>query len=106
MAADQMDVCEFAALVDGQTVKYITDDYPILVVRDGARVRAFRAFCTHQGMEIMASGIRGSRVTCSRHGWQFEMPDGRCLFGEKWSLKELPARVLGGRVIVEWPADD
>jgi nitrite reductase/ring-hydroxylating ferredoxin subunit len=56
-------------------------------------------------MEIMASGIRGLRVVCAQHGWRFQMPDGWCAFGEKWSLRELPARVLRGRVIVEWPVD-
>ena len=52
----------------------------------------------------MPSGIRAGHVTCSLHGWGFDMPDGRCDRGEKWRLAELDVMLEGGRIIVVWRA--
>ena len=74
----------------------------LLLWREAASVRAFKAYCSHQGMELMASGVKGRRVTCAQHGWQFDMPDGRCGRGDKWSLTELAVSLVNGRVRVQW----
>jgi nitrite reductase/ring-hydroxylating ferredoxin subunit len=74
----------------------------ILLFRTGDTVRAFKAYCTHHGAELLDSGIDGCRVTCSQHGWRFELPDGGCTQGAQWGLRELPVRVEDGEVTVLW----
>lgn len=101
-AAEILDVCDAAALPMEQTVKYSSAGRPLLLFRSDDAVRVFKAICAHQGMELMSSGIKGRQVTCRQHGWQFDMPDGSCRRGTQWSLQELPARIEGGRVMVEW----
>ena len=100
--AKRVDAGSLAALPMQQTVKYSSGGRPLLLWRDGDTVRAFKAYCSHQGMELMASGIRGNTVTCAQHGWSFEMPEGRCARGDRWALTELPVHIENGRVTVEW----
>jgi nitrite reductase/ring-hydroxylating ferredoxin subunit len=99
---ETLDVCALDQLPERQTVKRNSGRYPLLLWREGGTVRAFKAYCSHQGMELMNSGIKGAQVTCAQHGWQFNLPDGRCSRGEKWGLSELPVSLRGGRVIVQW----
>lgn len=98
----ELDVCALDQLPERQTVKRNSGRYPLLLWREDGAVRAFKAYCSHQGMELMNSGIKGAQVTCAQHGWQFSLPDGRCSRGEKWGLNELPVSLRSGRVIVEW----
>lgn len=97
-----LDVCALDALPQAQVVKYVTATRPLLLYRSGDEVTAFKAYCSHQGMELMPSGIAGSRVTCRQHGWQFELPEGRCAHGPGWGLSRLPVSVASGRVMVAW----
>lgn len=99
---ESLDVCALDQLPERQTVKRNSGRYPLLLWREGATVRAFKAYCSHQGMELMTSGIKGAQVTCAQHGWQFSLPDGRCSRGEKWGLSELPVTLRGNRVVVQW----
>lgn len=99
---ETLDVCALDQLPDKQTVKRNSGRYPLLLWRDGGTVRAYKAYCSHQGMELMNSGIKGAQVTCAQHGWQFSLPDGRCSRGEKWGLSELPVTLRAGRVLVQW----
>ena len=98
----RLDVCALDALPFAETVKYSTAGRPVLLYREQTGVRAFKGYCAHQGTELMPSGIRAGRVTCSLHGWRFDMPDGRCDRGEKWHLAELDVVLTGGRIIVVW----
>jgi len=89
-------------LPERQVVKRGGQGRAVLVWREGERVRAYKAYCTHQGMELMAAGIRGNEITCVQHGWRFSLPGGSCAHGERWALRELTVAVDGGRVSVEW----
>lgn len=99
---EEIDVCALDALPPGRTVKVRPHGHPVLLTRVGDGVRAHRAVCTHQGMELMESGIRGTQVTCAQHGWTFDLPEGSCPRGEKFALAELGAEVRAGRVFVRW----
>lgn len=98
--AAEFEVCALDALPPGRTVKVRVEGHPLLLTRTGDDVHAHRAVCTHQGMELMESGIRGTRVTCAQHGWTFDLPSGDCPRGEKFALPALAAEVRAGRVFV------
>jgi nitrite reductase/ring-hydroxylating ferredoxin subunit len=97
-----LDVCAVTELPEGQTVKHTVQQRPMLLFRRGQDVHAFKAYCSHQGMELMASGLAGARVTCRQHGWQFELPEGTCAAGPRWGLTRLPVTLASGRVQVAW----
>lgn len=101
-ALEVLDVGPLATLPERQTVKRSCGRRPLLVWREGASVRVYKAYCSHQGMELMGSAIKGAQVVCAQHGWQFSLPDGRCSRGAKWGLSELQVNVVDGRVLAQW----
>ncbi len=64
--------CPSAALpTDGSYLAREAAGTPIVVVRDGATVRAFRNACRHRGMQV-ANGSGTTRAfTCTYHGWNY-----------------------------------
>jgi nitrite reductase/ring-hydroxylating ferredoxin subunit/alkylhydroperoxidase/carboxymuconolactone decarboxylase family protein YurZ len=101
-ALEVLDVGLLETLPERQTVKRSCGRRPLLVWREGDTVRVYKAYCSHQGMELMSSAIKGAQVVCAQHGWQFSLPDGRCSRGEKWGLSELRVSVVDGRVTAYW----
>ena len=101
-APEVLDLGPLETLPERQTVKRSCGRRALLVWREGDAVRVYKAYCSHQGMELMSSAIKGAQVICAQHGWQFSLPDGRCSRGEKWGLSELPVSVVDGRVLAQW----
>jgi nitrite reductase/ring-hydroxylating ferredoxin subunit len=80
---------------------------PIVVVRSGAEVRAFRNLCPHQWLPLSyrSSNILsadGRRLRCSNHGAEFRVEDGRPLDAAlPCGLEPVPVQVDGrGRVVL------
>lgn len=93
---------ELSQLPDGHVVKRYIGDRAILLYRDGAQVRAYKAYCSHQGMELMESGIAGKSIVCKQHNWRFQFPSGNCGRGDNWALAELPVEIDDDSVMVRW----
>ncbi|MGE0485851.1 MAG: Rieske 2Fe-2S domain-containing protein [Gammaproteobacteria bacterium] len=91
-----------AALPEGRAVRRGVPGRAVLAWREGDTVRAFKAYCTHHGMELTERCIAGRRVTCMQHGWTFELPEGSCSMGERWGLTELPVTIEAGEVHARW----
>jgi nitrite reductase/ring-hydroxylating ferredoxin subunit len=89
-------------LEDGRAVRVELDGQPVLVARDGERLFAIGARCTHQGAPLTKGAIRFGaldQVTCPVHGSVFALADGRVLRGP--ATRPEPAfdvRVSGGMV--------
>ena len=100
--AEVIDVAALDELPQGRAVKRGGPGRAVLLYREGDEVRAFKAYCTHHGMELMERGIDGDTVTCFQHGWQFSLPAGSCPRGAQWALEGLPVSLDDGRVRVTW----
>ena len=48
------------------------------------------------------AALKGTRLTCPRHGWEFDVQSGRCVYGGELPLRELPSRVEDGRLRALW----
>jgi nitrite reductase/ring-hydroxylating ferredoxin subunit/uncharacterized membrane protein len=53
----------------------------ILLHRQGVRVHAMEAACTHAGGPLEDGEVEGGIVTCPWHGSQFRLTDGACMRG-------------------------
>ncbi len=56
--------------------------------------------CKHQGADLSMSPVSGGKVTCSRHGWQYDLTTGRCVNRDSPPLREHPVEVEGDAVFV------
>jgi UDP-MurNAc hydroxylase len=57
------------------------------VEKDGFR---FQRFCPHSGQDLTVASIKGTILTCPRHGWQWDLTTGTCVRGGR-----IPLKVLG-----------
>jgi nitrite reductase/ring-hydroxylating ferredoxin subunit len=80
---------------------------PIVVVRRGAEVRAFRNLCPHQWLPLTYRSPNivsadGRRLRCSNHGAEFRVEDGRPLDAAlACGLEPVPVHVdAEGRVML------
>ena len=44
--------------------------------------------CKHQGADLTQSKVTGNRVTCVRHGWQYDLTTGQCINRDSPPLRE------------------
>jgi Rieske Fe-S protein len=92
---------EVALRVEREDGYRVTVDRRVVyLVRDGHRVRALSAVCTHLGCRVAWNDAE-HRFRCPCHGGRFS-PDGHVIGGPPpRPLDELPTRVEGDRIFVQ-----
>jgi NADPH-dependent 2,4-dienoyl-CoA reductase/sulfur reductase-like enzyme/nitrite reductase/ring-hydroxylating ferredoxin subunit len=79
---------------------------PILLIRDGAAIRAVDAICPHAGAPLAQGLRRGHRLICPWHKAAFCIPTGAVLDPPAVdNLSRYTVRVDGQRVLVTTPAE-
>lgn len=93
---------------------------------EDGRLHAFENRCPHQGgpvcrgrvfPEVVATVEADGRVVeefdtdrprivCPWHGWEFELPSGRCAADDRWHLRRLKVYERDGRIYVTAPQID
>ena len=68
------------------------DGHEILFVDTDAGIRVFSGVCPHLGGPLTPECVRGARVRCPWHQYDFDLADGRCrtVPGHPW--RNLPGR--------------
>ena len=72
----------------------------VALFRVGGEVYAFANACPHQGNPLAHGEVRGDRLRCVYHLWEFDLETGACLVGEE-AARMYPARVDGDHVAIE-----
>ena len=96
------DVLTTAALADGQTTRVDSHGRGLFISRDGDSYAVFDSHCSHQRTDIPLSELNDCTLTCPKHQWTFDVKTGACLKAGGSPLQQYPAKVLGGRVMVQW----
>jgi nitrite reductase/ring-hydroxylating ferredoxin subunit len=96
------DVMTTAALADGQTTRVDSHGRGLFISRDGDTFAVFDSHCSHQRTDIPLSALDDCTLTCPKHQWSFDVKTGACHKPGGSPLKQYPAKVEGGRVMVQW----
>ena len=96
------DVLTTAALADGQTTRIDSHGRGLFITRDGNSYAVFDSHCSHQRTDIPLSALDDCTLTCPKHQWSFDIRTGACLKPGGSPLQQYPAKVVGGRVMVQW----
>jgi nitrite reductase/ring-hydroxylating ferredoxin subunit/alkylhydroperoxidase/carboxymuconolactone decarboxylase family protein YurZ len=91
-----------AALADGQTTRVDSHGRGLFISREGNEYAVFDSHCTHQNTDIPLSALDDCTLTCPKHQWTFDVKTGACLKAGGSPLQQYPAKVVGGRVMVQW----
>lgn len=93
----------------GMTKVVNVDGKKILVVNADGRYYALENRCSHIGKPLDKASLAGSILTCSYHGAQFDVKDGKNLKDGKLlffnmackNLKTYPVKVEGSEIFVD-----
>ncbi len=96
------DVLTTAALADGQTTRVDSHGRGLFISREGNEYAVFDSHCSHQRTDIPLSALDDCTLTCPKHQWTFDAKTGACLKAGGSPLQQYPAKVVGGRVMVQW----
>ena len=96
------DVMTTAALADGQTTRVDSHGRGLFISREGDTFAVFDSHCSHQRTDIPLSALDDCTLTCPKHQWTFDVKTGVCHKPGGSPLQQYPAKVVGGRVMVQW----
>ena len=70
-------VADVDQLPEGRPTRMVVDDTPVLMLREGNRLRAIHDRCSHRGCSLSELGeVDGDHVVCGCHGSTFDLRDG------------------------------
>lgn len=74
----------------------------VAVFRTGDdRVFAMDDRCPHRGGPLSEGIVHGHAVTCPLHNWVFSLETGMAQGADKGAVATYPARVEGGRILID-----
>lgn len=74
----------------------------VLIYRDHDDIRVYDSHCPHQATVIDAGSRQGNTLTCSRHGWKFDIATGACVEKGNRPLRQYETRTQDGMLQVRW----
>jgi toluene monooxygenase system ferredoxin subunit len=81
-------------LWEGDLTAVEVDGRPLLVVRlPGGEVRAYQGRCPHLGATLADGDFDGRTLSCSAHGWQFDLGTGLGVNPAGCALDRFPVAV-------------
>ena len=78
------------------------DGRSLFVYRAGDDYRVYDSRCPHQVTNIPHLALSGTRLTCPKHQWAFDVTTGECVDKGTRPLREFDSRVTGGRLEAIW----
>jgi nitrite reductase/ring-hydroxylating ferredoxin subunit/alkylhydroperoxidase/carboxymuconolactone decarboxylase family protein YurZ len=96
------DVTAVADLKDGETAYCDCDGRNLFVFKRGATLRVYDSRCPHQVTNIPHLALKGTRLTCPKHEWEFDIETGACMAKGDRPLTQFPHRIEGERLFVFW----
>lgn len=73
----------------------------ILLVNIKGAIYAVENECPHQGSPLSAAVVKDGSISCPRHGYRFNLVDGRCAEHPEFVLATFPVQVNGDDILVD-----
>lgn len=78
------------------------DGRNLFIYRSEESIRVYDSSCPHQSTNIPFLALQGTKLTCPKHHWEFDITNGKSTEEGRCSLKEWPNKVEGGRLLASW----
>ena len=96
------DVIPAADIKSGKTIRLDCDGRGLFVCKKGATLKVYDSRCPHQATNIPHLALKGSKLTCPKHEWAFDLATGRCIANGDRPLNELPHKIENKHLFVYW----
>ncbi|MDX9856388.1 MAG: Rieske 2Fe-2S domain-containing protein [candidate division Zixibacteria bacterium] len=70
----------------------------VAVVNDNGTILGIQSECAHMRASLAKGGIKDGILTCSWHGWQYDLRTGECINNPGFRLKQYEVEIDGGDV--------
>jgi nitrite reductase/ring-hydroxylating ferredoxin subunit/alkylhydroperoxidase/carboxymuconolactone decarboxylase family protein YurZ len=74
----------------------------LFIYRDGDGIRVYDSRCPHQVTNIPHLALNGTRLTCPKHHWAFDVTTGECIEVGDRPLNEFEHRVENDTLMAYW----
>ena len=74
----------------------------LFVYRSAEEFRVYDSRCPHQTTNIPHLALEGTRLTCPKHEWAFDITTGACIAKGSTPLKRWKCKVENGRLLAYW----
>lgn len=73
----------------------------ILLVNVKGNIYAVENECPHQGSPMSGAIVKDDYIACPRHGYRFNLTDGRCAEHPEYTLATFPVQRDGDDILVD-----
>lgn len=78
------------------------DDRNLFVYRDSETIRVYDSRCPHQVTNIPHLALEGTRLTCPKHHWAFDVKTGSCVEVGNRPLNQFEHKIEKDTLLVFW----
>jgi len=78
------------------------DGRSIFIYRKGDECRVYDSRCPHQVTNIPHLALAGTRLTCPKHQWAFDVTTGECVEKGTRPLRQFDNKITAGRLQACW----
>ena len=89
-------------LASGEISYRDCDGRNLYIYRDGENLRVYDSRCPHQVTNIPHLALEGTRLTCPKHKWAFDVTSGECVEVGNRPLHEFEHKIEGNTVYAYW----
>ncbi|MBU3030535.1 Rieske (2Fe-2S) protein [Paracoccus marinaquae] len=87
------------------TIRSERGEFPLILLRDGDKLRAYVNACPHQYLPLNYRGEQllsadGAMLLCTNHGARFDISTGRVIEGADCGLDPVPVSIAEGMVVI------
>jgi nitrite reductase/ring-hydroxylating ferredoxin subunit len=101
-AGEWHDVMPTKGFKVGDTQRVEAGGRGLFVHRAEDEWRVYDSRCPHQTTNIPHLALEGSRLTCPKHQWVFDLSSGDCVAKGDAPLRRWPCKVVKGRLLAHW----
>jgi nitrite reductase/ring-hydroxylating ferredoxin subunit len=78
------------------------EEWEVAIANVGGKFYAFRDVCPHQAFPLTIGKLKGCKVICTAHHWEFDIESGKATCPPvRKSLETYPVRIIGNDVWVK-----
>lgn len=96
------DVMAAEELREGEIVYRQAEGRNLYIYKAGETLRVYDSRCPHQVTDIPHLALSGSRLTCPKHHWAFDVTSGECVEIGDRPLNRFEHKLEAGRLLAYW----
>ena len=87
---------------DNDVSYFDSDGRSLFVYKSGDAIKVYDSRCPHQVTNIPHLALEGTRLTCPKHHWAFDVSTGECVEVGTRSLNQFEHKLEKGKLLAYW----